>query len=95
MSEENTTENDYLELAEHARQKYVEMENRIEALRQSNKELVKEILTVYGIVRVVDNQLEEDDLTGHPAKLMIEMVRTHLSKWFDDYTEPTIIISIP
>lgn len=75
-------ENDLLEMAEDCKQRIEEKNKELEKLKIDNHELKKEIMTTYGLVRVLDNLLEEC-MIEREVKNISDVLRTHLSDLFD------------
>ena len=75
-------ENDLLEMAEDCKQRIEEKNQELEKLKIENHELKKEIMTAYGLVRILDNLLEEC-LIEREVKNISDILRTHLSDLFD------------
>ena len=84
-------EEQYRELADHAREKFIELESKYNQEKVKYHELRKELLSAFGMIRIMDNILEDDEaLNGHPCKIILECVRGHLSDVYDKITCPEI-----
>ena len=84
-------EEQYRELADHAREKFIELENKYNKEKLKNHELKKEFLSAFGMVRIIDNNLEEmEGIESSPAKVLLELLRTHLSDIYDRIICPEI-----
>ena len=84
-------EEQYRELADHARDKFIELENKYNKEKLKYHELRKEFLSAFGMIRIIDNNLE--DLEGielNPGKMILETIRTHMSDIYDRITCPEI-----
>lgn len=71
----------YLEAMNQLQQKY--NDNNMEIITVNKKILLykKELITTYGMMRIIDNILEEEDLMyQHPVKIMVEILRANLSE---------------
>ena len=75
-------ENDLLEMAEDCKQRIEEKNKELEKLKIDNHELKKEIMTAYGLVRILDNLLEHC-MIEREVKNISDVLRTHLSDLFD------------
>lgn len=75
-------ENDLLEMAEDCKTRIEEKNEQLEILKKDNHELKKEIMTAYGLVRILDNLLEEC-IIEREVKNISDVLRTHLSDLYD------------
>jgi len=78
-------EEQYRELADHAREKFIELESKYNQEKVKYHELRKELLSAFGMIRIMDNILEDDE-----ALIILECVRGHLSDVYDKITCPEI-----
>lgn len=84
-------EEQYRELAEHARDKFIELENKYNKEKIKNHELKKEFLSAYGMIRIIDDNLEEiDGLESSAGKVLLELLRSHMSDIYDKIICPEI-----
>jgi len=84
-------EEQYRELAEHARNKFVELESKYHKEKIKNHELKKEFLSAFGMVRVIDNILEElEGIELSAGKVLLEALRGHMSDVYDKLICPEI-----
>tara|TARA_R110000787_G_scaffold74143_1_gene164924 strand:- start:679 stop:966 length:288 start_codon:yes stop_codon:yes gene_type:complete len=76
-------ENDYLEEMNHLKVLFDKKDKDVEEILEKYKDSIKELITSYGVVRLLDNQLEE---IGAPLdiKCISELLRQQLSNFFDD-----------
>jgi hypothetical protein len=84
-------EEQYRELADHAREKFVELENKYNQEKIKYHELRKEFLTAFGMIRLIDAHLEDiDGIDLNPGKIMVEVLRSYMSEIYDKVTCPEI-----
>lgn len=84
-------EEQYRELAEHARDKFVELETKYNKEKLKNHELKKEFLSAFGMVRLIDNNLEDiEGLEASAGKVLLELLRSHMSEVYDKIICPEI-----
>jgi len=82
-SKDEVDENEYLEMSNHFKKVYDEMEIKILNHETTIKELKKEIITSYGFIRVIDNLLENLYDVPNEIIVLIECLRGHLSNIID------------
>ncbi len=76
------TDQEYLELAEHAKSIVDLSQLETKKLKEENMELKKTVITAYSFIRVIDDQF---DLVIPPeASYALEMVRTFLSEFIEN-----------
>ena len=89
-------ENEYLELANHAKEKYEEQQKVIEKMKKRIMEARKIIMVSYSTIRMIDNYmmdiLEDGQYGRNGLKLLLEMARNEISEWFDEDVKDTAII---
>jgi antitoxin component HigA of HigAB toxin-antitoxin module len=76
-------DNDYLEQMNHLQELFNKKDKEVEQVLEKYKDILKELITCYGVVRLLDNQLEEID-APLDIKCISELLRTQLSNLFDD-----------
>ena len=71
-------EGEYLEMVNHLKEKFDEKDKEVEKVKERYKDVVKEFLSVYGYVRLIDmaDDMEREGL--------IELLRGFLSERFDE-----------
>ena len=81
--DDDMTEQQYLEMANHLKQTYDKMEEKL--LRSEIKiiDLKKELMTAYGLVRIIDNILDNLYEVPHEVVVLIECLRGNLSDSMD------------
>lgn len=80
----NTTENDYLELARDAQNRFTELDRKLKNRDDEIKEIKKELISCYGYVRILDNLYQNQDDQEPNIALMIEVLREFLSQFTED-----------
>tara|TARA_Y100000114_G_C11762694_1_gene330823 strand:+ start:5481 stop:5780 length:300 start_codon:yes stop_codon:yes gene_type:complete len=84
-------EEQYRELAEHARNKFIELESKYNKEKLKYHELKKEFLSAYGMVRIIDSNLDEiDGIESSAGKVLLELLRSHMSDTYDKIVCPEI-----
>ena len=81
--DDDMTEQQYLEMANHLKQTYDKMEEKL--LRSEIKiiDLKKDLITVYGLVRIIDNILDNLYEVPHEVVVLVECLRGNLSDSMD------------
>lgn len=87
MSEESRemTDGEYLEMSNHLKKLYDEMEEKNAKLMFDKLDLKKVLTTVYGLVRIIDNMV--DAIHGVPTELeiLVQTLRAYLSDEMDTH----------
>lgn len=81
--EENLNSNEYLEMANHAKSLVEAAESKLTSLQIAHTDLKKEILSVYGCVRMLDQMID----TECPEEIILfsEIIRGYLSNIIEAY----------
>ena len=79
----------YLDAMDQLQKKFNENEEIIEKLKQKNSSLLKDIISAYGVIRLIDNYIDPDEIS-YEVKTLIDCLRGHLS----DIVENKQIINI-
>ena len=79
-----TTENDYLELARDAQNRFTELDRKLKSRDEEIKEIKKELISCYGYVRILDNLYQNQDEQEPNIALMIEVLREFLSQFTEE-----------
>ena len=77
-------EGEYLELCNQLKEKYEKNQLEQNKLQVKCDQYIKELITCYGIIRMIDI-FAEDTFIDVQVKTLIEMLRTHLSNFFENY----------
>tara|TARA_R110000803_G_C11841893_1_gene304701 strand:- start:326 stop:580 length:255 start_codon:yes stop_codon:yes gene_type:complete len=80
MEEPNS--NEYLDMANHAKELVEKAEEKMYVYKKQNIELKKEILSIYGVVRILDQLIDVSDI---PAEIILlsETLRGYISEYVD------------
>ena len=81
--DDNITEGQYIEMANHLKETYDKMNEKLFKSEIKIMELKKEIITAYGLIRVIDNILEHLYDVPHEVVVLVECLRSHLSEVMD------------
>ena len=81
--DDNITEGQYIEMANHLKETYDKISEKLFKSEIKIMELKKEIITAYGLIRVIDNILEHLYDVPHEVVVLVECLRCHLSEVMD------------
>lgn len=70
--------NEYLEMANHAQELVRTAQDNCNKYRKENLDLKKLIITVYGVIRIIDELNDNDEFPGE-LTMMLEVLRGYLS----------------
>lgn len=84
-NESNMLENEYLELSNQLKEKFDENENIMNKLKKENETLKKDLISVYGYIRILDSFAENTMELDMEIKGLIEILRSYLSDNFEYY----------
>jgi hypothetical protein len=85
MAEELENENDYLEMCEHFKTVVADKDKSIKLMLLVNHELKKEILTSFGIIRLLDRELNAIENVPCNIKHLVSDLRSNLSEIYDSF----------
>ncbi len=68
----------YLDAMNQLQEKFEKNEKVIERLKQANNEIYKELISAYGVIRLIDNYIDEDEIS-YEVKTLIDCLRGFLS----------------
>mgnify|MGYP003115814907 CR=1 FL=1 len=78
-------EGEYLEAMNQLKEKFDDFDKKMLTLKEGMLQQKKDLCSIYGLVRIIDNMLEEDfTYSGHPLKLLIETTRSFLSEKIEE-----------
>tara|TARA_R110000803_G_scaffold59583_1_gene118328 strand:+ start:807 stop:1121 length:315 start_codon:yes stop_codon:yes gene_type:complete len=85
IDEPNEPMNDgqYLEMANHLKETYDKMEEKLLIREIKIIDLKKEIISAYGLIRVIDNLMEHLHEVPHEIVVIVELLRSQLSDTVD------------
>ena len=81
--DDDMTEQQYLEMANHLKQTYDKMEEKLLRSEIKIMDLKKELMTAYGLVRIIDNILDNLYEVPHEVVVLVECLRGNLSDSMD------------
>jgi len=85
MSTLNITEQDYLELAKEAKEKYEQLEEKINKKNEELHDIKKELISCYGYVRILDNLYSQQPTDIEPnIEIMLSVLRDFLSQFTEE-----------
>ena len=84
MGDDMASQN-YLDAMEQLNEKFKEVEYLKKKMEEQNEQLKKELITCYGCIRLIDNLIEEDDEIDLNIKMMSDILRQHISSFFNDF----------
>tara|TARA_A100000171_G_scaffold35511_1_gene34052 strand:- start:2562 stop:2834 length:273 start_codon:yes stop_codon:yes gene_type:complete len=74
----------YLEAMDQLNKKFKEVEDIQKKATEKKDELVKEILTIYGVVRILDNLVNNSFECPHEVQVLTDVLRGHISSIYDE-----------
>jgi len=79
-------EGEYLELSNQLKEKFDEVEQKLQSIERREKELIKDFMTAYGIARLLD-QLIDMNPVGYDVEIvtLVECLRGFLSDSIDKH----------
>ena len=87
IDEENVPINDgeYLEMVNHLKNTYDEISAKLFASEMELMDLKKDLMTAYGVIRLIDNLLEHIIEVPHELTVLVEVLRGELSDNIDKF----------
>jgi len=85
MSEGVITDEAMKEMADQLKEKYDEIMEAKEKYKNSNQELKKDLMTLYGIFRLVDNLIDNEIEIDMALKITVELGRSIASSMLDHH----------
>ena len=79
-------EGEYLELVAQLQEKYNEITSKLESIERRSKEIKKDMISAYGVIRVLD-QLIDSNPIGYDEELvvLVQVLRSFLSDSVDEH----------
>ena len=74
----------YLEEMNEMKKMYDKKEEEIIKYKKENYQLKKDLMSCYGMIRILDIQFNNGEFSGDELKNVIEFLRGYLSNVFDD-----------
>lgn len=84
MNNNDPNSNEYLEMANHAKSLVEKAEEELKIYKVQNLALKKLLLTCYGVIRLIDEMNQTDDIPGE-LSVTLEILRGYLSDNVDDF----------
>ena len=79
-------EGEYLDLANQLKDKYDEVEQKLESIERKDKELRKDFITAYGVVRILDHLIDINPVSyDSEIVVLVESLRGFLSDAIDKH----------
>jgi len=78
------TEGEYLEMANQLKESFDKKEKEMITINNENEELKKNLISVYGYVRILDYVVSSSNEIDFELKGMIDILRGFLSDLYDD-----------
>jgi len=79
-------EGDYLELANQLKDKYDEVEQKLESIERREKELIKDFITGYGVIRLLDHLIDINPVGyDNEIVILVECLRGFFSTSIDKH----------
>lgn len=82
---DSMTEGQYIEMANHLKNTYDEISAKLFASEMELMDLKKDLMTAYGVIRLIDNLLEHIIEVPHELTVLVEVLRGELSDNIDKY----------
>lgn len=80
----NITEQQYLELARDSQNRFNELDRKLKSKENEMLDLKKEIISSYGMIRIIDNLYQNTDEVDLNIQTLIETLRQQLSDYVED-----------
>jgi hypothetical protein len=80
-------DNQYLIEMNEMKEMYEKKEQEINKYKTENYRLKKDLMSCYGMIRILDSQFNNGEFSGDEIKNIIEFLRSYLSNVFDDILE--------
>jgi hypothetical protein len=85
-------EGEYLELVKQLQDKFDKNEKKVKEVRENMYSLIKEVVTIYGMFRMIDRLIEYEDEIDGEIKILCSTLRLHLSELYDEIVSPKLIV---
>ena len=85
MEESVITDEAMKEMADQLKSKYDEIMEMTEKLKEENKHLKKDLMTLYSLFRIIDNLIEDDFDVDPSVKMICELSRSIASSMIDHH----------
>ena len=81
--DDKMTEQQYIEMSNHLKETYDKISEKLFRSEIKIIDLKKDLITVYGLVRIIDNILDNLYEVPHEVVVLIECLRSHISDIMD------------
>ena len=81
--DDKMTEQQYIEMSNHLKETYDKISEKLFRSEIKIIDLKKDLITVYGLVRTIDNILDNLYEVPHVVVVLVECLRSHLSDVMD------------
>ena len=79
-------EGEYLDLVKQLKDKYDEITDKLDSIERKDKELRKDFITAYGVVRILDHLIDINPVSYDPEiVVLVESLRGFLSDSVDKH----------
>ena len=79
-------EGEYLDMANQLKEKFDEIEGKLNSIERLEKEMKKDLITAYGVIRLLDHLIDTNPVPyDNEAVVLVEMLRGLLSDCIDNY----------
>lgn len=79
------TEGEYLEMVNQLKESFDEKDKEMIKMNKENEELKKNLISVYGYIRILDYIASSSNEIDFELKGMIDILRSFLSDIYDEY----------
>lgn len=87
-------EGEYLEMVNQLKKKYDENELRVKEVRENYELLVKEVVSVYGVFRLIDKLIDYEQEIDTEIRVLCSALRSQLSELYEEIVTPKTVIKI-
>jgi len=87
-------EGEYLEMVNQLKKKYDENELRVKEVRENYELLVKEVVSVYGVFRLIDKLIDYEQEIDTEIRVLCSALRSQLSELYEEVVTPKTVIKI-
>lgn len=84
MTDNILNDNQYLIEMNEMKEIYEKKEQELKKYKKENYQLKKDLLSAYGMIRIIDVNFNNGEFSGDDLKSVIEFLRSYLSSVFDD-----------
>ena len=85
-------EGEYLELVKQLQDKFDKNEKNVREVRENMDSLIKEVVTIYGVFRMIDRLIDYEDDIDAEIKILCSALRSHISELYEEIVSPKMIV---